>query len=43
MNDDGILERVHLQNAIKGDTAEIEDWLNTFEKEMQSSLLFSTL
>ena len=34
MNDDG-LESVELINPVNGDTPEIEDWLNLFEKEMQ--------
>ena len=37
MNDDG-LESVPLSNQIDGDTPEIEDWLNAFEGEMQTTL-----
>ncbi|EAY20056.1 Dynein heavy chain family protein [Trichomonas vaginalis G3] len=37
MNDDG-LESVELVAPVNGDTPEIEDWLNNFEKEMQDTL-----
>jgi MoxR-like ATPase len=37
MNDDG-LESVKLLHTVDGDTAEIEDWLNSFETEMKLTL-----
>lgn len=40
MNDDG-LEKVKLINEINGDTPEIEDWLNAFEKDMQNTLKYN--
>jgi len=37
MNDDN-LEKVELVNNVNTDTPEIEDWLNTFEEEMKTTL-----